>query len=271
MVTRAEGAATELERRVLVGIYPSGTQLPGEAQLGASLGVSRTTLREAVGRLVGQGLLRREQGRGTYVQRRPGLRISMLLEANLSISDMIRDMGMTPATSDVEVSLELPPQEVGIALGEPGLGQALVVRRVRTADGEPAVFSTDYLPVVPGLPLDRSSYTGSVYEMLAAFHGTPVTSGHARLQAGAASPDLAAKLGISAGDLTLVLSQVHGLADGTTVMFSYVHLRNDVFSVFVRRGPSDAAQVHVEATGDLNTLPDAVGAPKSRPSREVVR
>lgn len=246
-----------------MGEYAVDDQLPAEVELANGLGVSRTTLREAVGRLVAQGLLRREQGRGTYVRRRSGIRISMLLEANLAISDMIREMGLTPATSEVHAALAVPPEEVGMALGQPGLGQALVVRRVRTADGEPAVYSVDYLALAPGLPIHEDSYRGSVYELLASFHGQPVTSGHARVRAGLVDAELATKLNVPTGSLTLVLSQVHELADGTPVMFSHVHLRNDVFSLYVRRGSPNAA-------GPRDGEPTAFGAwPRGEASRPV--
>jgi GntR family transcriptional regulator len=241
MSTRAEGAAHEIERRVLMGEYPVGSQLPGENELASSVGISRTTLREAVGRLVAKGLLRREQGRGTYVHGRSGIRISMLLEANLSISDMIRDMGMTPETIEVEASIEVPPEDVALALGRPGLDKTLVLRRLRTADGEPAVYSVDYLIIDAGLPLDAASYRFSVYELLARHYGLPVTSGYARLRAGTVGEPLATKLHVTSGSLALVLSQVHALSDGRIVMYSDVQLRNDIFSVFVRRGSSESA------------------------------
>jgi DNA-binding GntR family transcriptional regulator len=226
-----------------MGEYPVGSQLPVEADLARAMGVSRTTLREAVGRLVARGLLSREQGRGTYVLgRSAGQRISMLLEANLSISDMIREMGMTPTTTDVTAAIEVPSEEVALALGRPGLEQVLLIRRVRAADGQPAVYSCDYLLIEPGLPLDAASYRGSVYELLGGFYGLPVASGHALLRAGKADELLARQLGVEPGDLTLVLSQVHQLSDGRTVMFSYVHLRNDMFSVYVRRGSPEAGR-----------------------------
>ena len=236
MGTRAESAASELERRIHTGEYPVGSQLPSEAELASSVGVSRTTLREAVGRLVARGLLRREQGRGTYVHGRSGIRISMLLEANLSISDMIRDMGMTPITVEVEASIEVPSEEVAGALGRPGLEQTLVLRRLRSADGEPAVFSVDYVILDEGLPIDAAHYGGSVYELLALHYGLQVTSGYARLGAGTIGEPLATKLHVAAGSLALVLSQVHSLSDGRIVMYSNVQLRNDIFSVYVRRG-----------------------------------
>lgn len=238
--TRTESVARELERRISMGEYPVGSQLPIEPDLASAMGVSRTTLREAVGWLVARGLLRREQGRGTYViGRSPGRRISMLLEANLSISDMIREMGMTPTTTGVTAAIEMPSEEVALALGRPGLDEVLLIRRVRAADGQPAVFSSDYLLIEPGMPLDADSYRGSLYELLEAFYGLPVASGHALLRAGMMDEELAEKLGGRPGDLTVVLSQAHQLSDGRTVMFSYVHLRNDMFSVYVRRGSPD--------------------------------
>jgi GntR family transcriptional regulator len=163
----------------------------------------------------------------------------MLLEANLSVSDMIRDMGLTPATSHVETQLEVPPEEVRMALGRPDLPNVLVVRRVRTANGVPAVHSTDYLIITPKLPLDPASYRGSIYELLGAVYGRKVTSGYGRLRAGQATGSLARHLGVPEGSLTVELRQVHQLSDGERVMYSIVHLRNDVFSIYVHRGSPD--------------------------------
>ena len=47
--------------------YPPGSKLPGEHRLAQSLGVSRTTIREAVSRLASQGILEVRRGLGTFV------------------------------------------------------------------------------------------------------------------------------------------------------------------------------------------------------------
>ena len=61
---------TELAVRALIadGTWVDGAQLPNEARLGEMLGVSRITMRHALRNLEEWGLLRREQGRGTFVQ-----------------------------------------------------------------------------------------------------------------------------------------------------------------------------------------------------------
>src|SRR6478752_1486937 len=51
--------------------YRVGDRIPPEVELVRSLGVSRATIRAAVGRLVSRGLLIRRQGSGTFLTRRP--------------------------------------------------------------------------------------------------------------------------------------------------------------------------------------------------------
>ena len=47
--------------------YGPGSKLPNENELAEALGVSRTTLREAISFLVAQGVLQIQRGRGTFV------------------------------------------------------------------------------------------------------------------------------------------------------------------------------------------------------------
>lgn len=47
--------------------YPPGSKLPNENELSESMGVSRTTLREAISFLVAQGVLDIRRGKGTFV------------------------------------------------------------------------------------------------------------------------------------------------------------------------------------------------------------
>jgi len=52
---------------VVTGRWGVGERIPTEPELVAAFGVGRNTVREALQSLVHAGLLRREQGRGTYV------------------------------------------------------------------------------------------------------------------------------------------------------------------------------------------------------------
>lgn len=59
--------ADVLELITIQNQYKPGDKLPNEIEFSKELGVSRTTLREAIGRLVSQGVLEIRRGKGTYV------------------------------------------------------------------------------------------------------------------------------------------------------------------------------------------------------------
>ncbi|WP_336991663.1 FadR/GntR family transcriptional regulator [Leucobacter sp. VD1] len=63
----AEQAADMILERVRAGEWPLGSKLPGENTLGPQLGVGRSTVREAIRRLAGQGVLTTRQGVGVFV------------------------------------------------------------------------------------------------------------------------------------------------------------------------------------------------------------
>ncbi|GAB4079397.1 FadR family transcriptional regulator [Modestobacter muralis] len=74
------------------GRWPVGGQIPTESELVAWSGAGRNTVREAIGSLVEAGILRREQGRGTFV---------------LTTSDVRASLGRRVAATSRRDSLEL--------------------------------------------------------------------------------------------------------------------------------------------------------------------
>ncbi|MES4905233.1 MULTISPECIES: FCD domain-containing protein [unclassified Streptomyces] len=62
-----EQAAARLREEITGGHWPVGTRLPGETTLAKTLGVGRSTVREAVRVLAGAGLVRARQGSGVFV------------------------------------------------------------------------------------------------------------------------------------------------------------------------------------------------------------
>ena len=126
-----------------------GEAIPSERLLCERFGVSRMTVRQAVDALVVEGLLAREQGRGTFVAP-----TKMDLEVRLaSFGEDMRRRGMVPssrvlaarevaATPDIADALDLLPGE-----------QVFYLHRVRFADGEPIAIEQSWLPsrLMPGL------------------------------------------------------------------------------------------------------------------------
>lgn len=68
----ADQVFDQLREMVLRGRLEPGDRLPSERALACQMGVSRPTVREAVGKLVNLGLVKQSQGRGTFVADRRG-------------------------------------------------------------------------------------------------------------------------------------------------------------------------------------------------------
>jgi GntR family transcriptional regulator len=65
-VTAYRQLAADLRQAVMAGRYPPGQRLPTEAELVASTGLSRQTVRRAFQELVSEGVIYRVRGRGTF-------------------------------------------------------------------------------------------------------------------------------------------------------------------------------------------------------------
>ena len=59
-----EGCVERLATAIRLGVYPYGSTLPPERELAGLLGVSRATVREAIGALRAAGMVRTTRGRG---------------------------------------------------------------------------------------------------------------------------------------------------------------------------------------------------------------
>src|ERR1700733_15882614 len=65
---RVTETARRIEQAIFSGQFAPGDQLPSEREISAEMGVSRSVVREALGRLASLGLVRSLHGSGTRVE-----------------------------------------------------------------------------------------------------------------------------------------------------------------------------------------------------------
>jgi GntR family transcriptional regulator len=215
-----------LQREIEADMKP-GDALPPEPELEKRFGVSRITIRRALDELEVDGLIVRQQGRGTFV-REP--RITQELTQLMSWTVAMRQMGYEPQTISCEIDLVEPTREINSALKLASDEQVVRIRRLRYASGEPVCLMTNYLSqgLVPGLA-ERGLVDDSLYATLAAHNNIKPMRAEDKVEARAATEWEAKLLNIPARTPLLQVTRVAYDASGKTLYIAVVTNRSDKF------------------------------------------
>jgi GntR family transcriptional regulator len=151
MIVRRMSRSEEVERALLDRLEsladPSG-RLPSETEIAEMFGVSRGTVRSAVGALATRGLVVRRQGMGTFLNRTAHLHNP--IDQAIDFCEVIARNGRQPGRRFIKTAIECPVPEARSAL-ELSDEPALVRHTIFTADGNPVIYciNTLSLSVVP--------------------------------------------------------------------------------------------------------------------------
>jgi GntR family transcriptional regulator len=174
MITRkqslTEQVKAHLKGQIVAGHFDEG-RIPSETELATELGVSRTTIRDALSRLEHEGTIYRKQGAGTFVNK-SGLQIKSRLEEMWSYEDVLRDHGYTPSVRIGEVTIEPAKDQVASELKiEPG--EPLVVfEKLFLESDVPVVLTTNHIPErLVTVPITAKTASKPTYELLEAHCG----------------------------------------------------------------------------------------------------
>jgi GntR family transcriptional regulator len=155
---------TDLRRRIRSGELGAGMAVPPEYALSRIYGVSRHTVRTALGRLEGDGLIERGAGRGTFV-RPQGERIRFYLDRSFTQQMAELGYGSRSRVLSVEASTVAPedPSPLRARIG----ATCLRLSRLRFGGDEPigVQHTTVLTRLCPGL--ERHDFEReSLYEVL---------------------------------------------------------------------------------------------------------
>lgn len=120
-------------------------KLPNEDLLADLFGVSRITIRSALNELSSEGLVFRQQGRGTFVNVE-ALQMKVTLNPAVEFEDMIRNSGYSVDVKILKTYTKTVSKRIANILRIEPTDEVLVIERMYCADNHPAALVIDYLP-----------------------------------------------------------------------------------------------------------------------------
>lgn len=131
----------EIEREIAEGARPPGARLPTEQALTARFGVNRHTVRRAMEELQAAGLVRIEQGRGSFVAEDV---LDYRVGARTRFTEVIRRQNREPSGRILRVSEVEADAAVAAALGLARGRPVVKAERLGLVDGRPVVVGTHF-------------------------------------------------------------------------------------------------------------------------------
>jgi GntR family phosphonate transport system transcriptional regulator len=149
-LTRKSGSALWLQveqalaREILAGTLAVGTQLPTEPDLMARFGVSRFTVRQAIAKLERKGLVRAEQGRGTFVH---APTLIYPISRRTRFSRNLAEQGFDPGGELLSENIVPAGLEIGEKLGIPEWQSVVHRQGLGKANDIPIELADVFLPL----------------------------------------------------------------------------------------------------------------------------
>jgi GntR family transcriptional regulator len=240
----AEKLRVWLLDQISSGVLRPGQRLGAERDLAVEFGVSRTSLREALGALEWEGVIRRVPGRrgGTFI----AAKVDRDLSRIVGVPSLLRDQGFTAGSKVIRASIVMASQDVVERLKiEPG---ALVydIVRIRLADNTPISLEHVQLPAARFPDLLESPLGGSLYEILDLRFGVKPAEAEENIEVISAANDEALVLGVIIG--APLFSIMRTSVDDQGIPFEYSH---DLF-----RADRTRITIRTRGEGGITSTPD---------------
>lgn len=215
------------------GTLRPGDRLPREDSLARALGVSRMTLRQALGSLEVRGLLARRPGRGGgTVVTEP--RFECDLTGLAGFTEQMRRSHVRVGTRLVAAVTVPADAAVAQGLGLPVGDLVHQIVRVRTAHREPLVLERSWFPELRFPDLLAQPLSGSLYRLIGRVYGRHPDTAEERLAAVSAGAGDAALLNVAAAAPLMLVERTVRDASGETVEFARDLFRADRVRIGLR-------------------------------------
>lgn len=216
---------TTLADRIVSGELPPASRLPSEDVLSVEFGVSRTTVRATIQRLIQRGLVEIRRGKGTYVTP-PKLTMDLS-----QFTSFVQDMEANGRTASAHVLRHQTVAADDIVAKELGVAPGTMVKqiiRLRLADGVPVSYDVAYLSLRLGQKVLKADLTVlPIFDVLEQQCGVRLVGANYRVEASSADATTATALRIAQGSPIFYIERTCYRLDGKPVEFERLYFRGD--------------------------------------------
>lgn len=230
-----EQAKSYIKQRILNEGFEAG-RIPSETDLANELGVSRTTIRDALSRLELEGVIYRKQGAGTFVNE-AGLQLKTRLEEIWAYEAMLEAHGYSPSTRIISIEQQLAPASIAQDLNLSADTPIVTIQKLFLADEQPVILTINHLPVeLITSPYTRADFNLPMYQFLPEFCQQHLAYYLSEIVPLNASAELAETLHIHPDRALLCFDEIGYNQDNLPILKAYSYFRDDLLRLrLIRR------------------------------------
>lgn len=225
-----------LREKITSGAFEAGERLPTESDLIEQYGVSRITVRQALQSLDNEGLIERQQGRGTFVANRKSRKKHFTGTIHLTGSlDELIEMGMDTPVKVLEMNRVEADQHESESL-EIKIGTPIYrLKRLRLNAGQPFGLIVNYLPEEIGSNLTMAELSsGALLHTMETKLGFKLDNARQEIRAELADPYVAQLLDVRVGTALLSIERTVYTDKAKPVEYVHTLYRSDLYGYSVQ-------------------------------------
>lgn len=220
-----------IRRRVLDGSYAPHSQMPSEAQMMDSFGVSRITVRQALSDLQKEGLIFKVAGKGSFVAKPKAFQNLSRLQG---FGEAMQPAGYE-TFSQVLAARSVPAGDAVARALRVRTGAAVFeIQRLRYLNREPISVDVSHFPLALGRRLAREDLPArDIFVILENDFGLPLTHADVSIEAISATETLARQLRTAEGSPLLRIERLT-YAGEQPLDYEHLYYRGDAFQYRLR-------------------------------------
>lgn len=218
-----------LNNKIKKGILKAGDKIPSERELMELFNVSRMTVRQAIDRLVNEGILVKMVGKGTFVTKE---KLNTRLNILKSFTEEIIASGHKTSAKLLSKREIRADPELAKKLKIPEYSSVLKVDRLRLVDGLVMSVNTSYFPMIRAFMIEELDFSAtSIYQQIEKELGLMIEKAVETISANAADRRISGLLRVKVGTPLLKITRLTIISNNIPIEYMEGLFRPDRYVV----------------------------------------